>query len=820
MLTESSMFDNSLLDKAQTIRNVQANFPAELTALPQWVVWRYIPRPNKPKPEKKPYRPSGYPASVNDPATWGPFEEACEALLNSNYDGIGFVFTEETGVTGIDLDHAVTDGLPEDWAYDTLKDFPDTYAEYSVSGTGVHILTRSTAGTIGKRRDNTEVYSGLRFFVVTGNKLPVHPNTVEACPEGLAKVVAKVTTKDDDPTEDDASTGGLADTHRNSAALTLSDDQLLQRMFASRNGSEIRALWDGRTGDDHSAADMALCNHLAFWTGNDAARINALFCQSGLYRAEKWDKRHSSDGRTYGQMTIEQAIAGTRNTYSGTRPNSSGSGNGAPPAARKPAATTPDGVERFTTDYGNARRFTGQYGDDARFVSGWGWLVYDGQRWQRDATGAAMRMAKETALGILDEAKDAMRRAERVIEQLKNTTDRNEQERLTEERDKHVKRANELTGWALKSQGDARLKAMLSLAESEIEVVASVDDFDADLFLLNVQNGTLDLRTGELRPHNRADMLTKLAPVEYDPNAQCPRFEQFMLEVFMGDSELNSYAQRALGYTLTGSVQEQCFFFCHGDGANGKSTLFEAFRQVLGPDYWMKMTSETLMVRQNNGIPNDVARLQGIRMVVASEIEEGSRWAEGKLKDMTGGDTIPARYLHHEYFDFKPAFKLFVFGNNKPIVRGTDNSTWRRMRLVPFEASFKGREDKTLPEKLKAEAAGILAWAVRGCLDWQRNGLGKAGKVEDSTEAYREEMDIVGKFVEECCVLLPAARTNSKQLYQAYVEWCREQGINARSQTAFGTQLAGRPGLKKYGGATRGWEGIGLKVVSTGGGEE
>jgi len=293
---------------------IRDNFPAELIEFPQWVVWRYEHSPKRRKPAKAPYSPTGRRASVDDPATWGTFENCADAYLTGKFSGMGFVFTEQAGITGIDLDDCIVDGYTLDWAIDVLRMFAGSYAEYSVSGTGVHILVRSTAGTVGARRNGIEVYSGLRFFVVTGDRLIVHPSAIAACPDGLTAVLAMV--QKEEPKQQ-VSTGVCdAPILISSAAPAMADHELLQRMFGSRNGAAIRSLWDGNTGDDPSAADLALCNHLAFWTGGDAVQIDAMFRRSGLYRP-KWDKKHSQDGRTYGAMTIDRAVADTRTVYTG-----------------------------------------------------------------------------------------------------------------------------------------------------------------------------------------------------------------------------------------------------------------------------------------------------------------------------------------------------------------------------------------------------------------------------------------------------------------------------------------------------------------------
>lgn len=823
------------LSPAEVVEQIRRNFPAELVEHPQprWVCWKYDLK-RKGKPAKRPINPNtGASASVDDPATWGTFEQAAKRYQSGGYDGIGYVFVQEDGLAGIDLDDAIVKDRVQDRAYDILQQFPGTYAESSVSETGIHILARNTAGVVGKRRNNVEVYSGSRFFVVTGDRLGLRPSTITAHPDALARLLESLADDDPPPVEaqpQSASTGGGV----TPAPLPDDDAELWESMFRATNGAAIQRLYNGDTsahGNDHSAADQALCNQLAFWARKDAARMDRMFRQSGLYREEKWDKRHHSDGRTYGQGTIDKAIADTHTVHSGTKastPQAYTNGS-APAAASAPAqpaqapALNPDlaNVSRFCTDYGNARRFVEQHATDLRYVPGWGWLVWDGQRWKRDADGETTRRAKQTVLTIFDESKAAHRLAEKAVEALQaavasGTATDADKERLTKERDARLALAKTLTDWAMKSQGEARIKAMISLAESELEVIANVASFDADLFLLNVENGTLDLRTGQLRPHSRDDLLTKMAPVNFDPNAAAPLWDKFIKRIFQNDADLIGFVQRMLGYTLTGATTEQCFMFAHGNGANGKSTLFEVIQYLLGPDYARTLSSDALMARNTSGgIPNDLAALQGARLVVASEIEEGARWAESKLKDWTGGDILTARFLHKEFFDFKPQFKLCIFGNHKPVVRGLDEGIWRRVRLVPFEVTIPANErDRALVGKLREELPGILAWMVRGCIDWRRDGLGSAEKVALATDEYREENDIVGRFITECCIVKPGTSAPIDALYSSYVRWCGREGINARSKISLGKALserAERDGLqKKPSNGVNWWIGIGL----------
>ncbi len=345
---------------------------------------------------------------------------------------------------------------------------------------------------------------------------------------------------------------------------------------------------------------------------------------------------------------------------------------------------------------------------------------------------------------------------------------------------------------ALSTESEARLRAMINLAQSEPGIPVTEVELDADPWLLNVLNGTLDLKTGELRPHLREDLITKLSPVRYDLDATCPTWDKFLQHIMDGDEDRIRFLQKAIGYSLTGSTTEQVLFIFYGNGANGKSTFLITIHSLLG-DYARQTPTETLLIKRGNGIPNDVARLKGARFVDAAEAESGKQLAEALVKQLTGGDKIPARFLYGEFFEFDVTFKLFLAVNHKPIIRGNDYAIWRRIRLVPFNVTIPPEEqDKTLSEKLKAELPGILRWAVEGCLLWQKEGLGVPDLVKSATGDYRAEMDVIADFIAECCEVAPGAKTPFKALYKRYTEWCQENQEESIGKKDFGRCLTER----------------------------
>jgi putative DNA primase/helicase len=442
-----------------------------------------------------------------------------------------------------------------------------------------------------------------------------------------------------------------------------------------------------------------------------------------------------------------------------------------------------DGTKAFNrTDVGNAKRLIHRHGHNLRYCWLWSkWLVWDGRRWIRDDSGEVFRLAKDTVANIYREAAVAP--------------------------DDETRKA--LAGHAMRSEAGARIKEMVDLARSDVPIMP--DELDADPWLLNTRSGTVDLRTGKLREHRREDLITKIAPVEYRPDADAPVWAAFLDRV-QPNEEMRAFLQRSTGYSATGDTSEQCLFINHGVGANGKSTFQEALAAALG-DYAMRAPTEMLMAKRAGGVPNDVARLKGSRFVAASETEEGRRLAESLIKDLTGQDTITARFMRAEWFDFAPTHKLWLSTNHKPEIRGTDVAIWRRIRLIPWTVTIPPTEqDKKLPAKLRDELPGILAWIVRGCLQWQRKGLQAPDEVRKATVEYRAEMDVLAGFLSDCCELEGDLWDYSKDLYDSYKRWCEDNGERTESKRRFGERLRER-GFARDKGGSRGahlWRGLRL----------
>jgi putative DNA primase/helicase len=416
--------------------------------------------------------------------------------------------------------------------------------------------------------------------------------------------------------------------------------------------------------------------------------------------------------------------------------------------ARKRSAATSSTL--FRTDLGNARRLVKRHGENIRFIHEWRkWIIWSGNRWEVDNDGAVVRLAKETVTAMYSEALQITSQSRR----------------------------DALIKHALKSQAESRLTAMVSLAESEIEVALSAKALDSNPWLVGVQNGVVELKTGKFRAGRREDLITKQASVWYDPNAHCPQWLKFLDTITGGDKLLQAYLQRAIGYTLTGSVREEVAFVLYGTGNNGKSTFRESVHNLFG-DYALASDASLLIERKTpGGATEEIARLAGRRFVAVNETKENDQLYEARVKFITSQDTITARNLYSHFFDFFPTHKTFVTTNHKPIIRETDEGIWRRLHLVPFTITVpRDRVEKDFRERhLMPEMAGILNWAIEGALAYLNEGLSPPAAVQVATDEYRRDMDVVGQWLEERCVREPNANTPSSTAYFDYKFWADEE---------------------------------------------
>lgn len=434
-----------------------------------------------------------------------------------------------------------------------------------------------------------------------------------------------------------------------------------------------------------------------------------------------------------------------------------------------------------------AERMVHRHGKDLRYCVSHGWLAWTSQRWRRDDLLEVERRTKETVLSLYHEASnigdDARRKA--------------------------------VLDFARSSETNHRRNGVIALARSEPGITIRADDLDCDPWLLNCENGTIDLRTGKLRPHERDDLITKIAPVAYDPDTQCPQWMKFLNDIFAGDKAMIGFVQRALGHALTGVVRDHILHVLYGTGANGKSTLTEAMIGMLG-DYAMMAAPGLLLRKRNEQHPTERAALWGKRLIACMETGEGRRLDEELVKQLTGNDTITARFMRADFFSFKPSHKLLLGTNHKPEVRGTDHAIWRRIQLWPFAVTIPdAQQDHELPDKLKTEWPGILRWCVDGCLEWQRVGLAAPQLVTAATAAYRAESDRIASFVDEHCTIDPDAKVAACDLYASYKAWAESGGEETLKQKRFGEAMTERGYSRVPFGPTRRKHYLGIGLVSS-----
>lgn len=438
------------------------------------------------------------------------------------------------------------------------------------------------------------------------------------------------------------------------------------------------------------------------------------------------------------------------------------------------------------TDTSNAEWIAQLFGKRIRYDHMRGrWLLWHKHYWQEDENGRIYRVATKAAR-----------------ERYHHLTD-------IEDPEKRQKMAK----WAIGSENRNRLEAAVALVKNIKPIADSGKDWDTNPWLFAVKNGVIDLQTGKLQSGRPEDRITLHSDVEYDVDAKCPRWLQFIDEVFSEDRDLIDYIWRLAGYSMSGVTNEQIYVLCYGSGANGKGRFLAAIRYVFG-NYSYDAPFSTFELTNRPAIPNDLAALERRRFVTSSETNEGTRLNEARIKALSGEDPVTARYLHHEFFTFTPVCKVWLAVNHKPRVQDDSYGFWRRVRLIPFERQFKGeKDDKNLGRRLQAEAPGILNWLVAGCLEWQERGLDPIPAViSRATEAYQAESDALSQFLEDCCTVNPNATTKAGDLYKTYVKWAQEQGLSERERftnNAFGRRM-GNKFTKSHGEHGTRYHGIGL----------
>lgn len=753
--------------------------PEELKELKQWCCFKLEQRGEKMTKIPVDANTGGFGKS-NDESTWATFEVAHEAIKKYNLDGLGFYF--KAPYFGIDIDGVKEDidrylsGIEKEQENNIVAEFIEmmgSYSEISVSGTGIHIIAKGELPEGARRKGNVEMYDSGRFFVMTGNKIGSYSQIIDDDYGRINYLHQKYLKK-----SEVAATSKQA--NKEKPGTTLSQDEIIDIALKSRSGGRFNVFMNGgweQFYNSQSEADMAFANDLAFWTNLDFAMMDNIFRSSALMR-DKWDREQN--GSTYGQITLQKAIDECNDTFK------------APEKDDFNLIVVEDNIKPVKRNFysyddtGNALRFYDAFGANVRYsYVRKGWFFYDGQLWIFDQQGMAKRLADRTITAMKDE-----------------------KIHIPEGEDEE--KARKIFAKHLKSTRNSNGKTNM-LKEAQHLLPIQPEDFDSDIFLFNVQNGYLNLKDGKLYEHDREKFFTKISPVEYTDKIDCPLWLDFLDTIFAGDKELIEYMQRAVGYSLCGSTEEQVMFILYGNGRNGKSVFLDIITELFG-SYATNIQPQTIMVKQStSGANSDIARLNGARFVTAAESGDGVRLDEGLVKQLTGGDKVTARFQYENEFDFNPQFKLWLCTNHKPIIRGTDEGIWRRLAIVPFNVYIPdSKVDYHLKSKLKREIKGILKWAVDGFMKWQESGLQEPGTVKAQRAEYRTEMDSVENFINECCVRDPHKETKAKPLFSAYREWAIENNQYQMSSTKFGREL-GKKFDKKKSNGTNVYMGIALK---------
>jgi len=741
--------------------NQYDNLPQELRENGRFNCWRYEVKKGGGKPDKVPYNVlTGGKGQSNNPATFTDYRTALSAV--KNYDGLG------VGVFGdlefIDIDHCVKDRVIVTAEARDIVETMDSYTEISPSGTGLRIIGKAPGFRfdasryyIQNKRRGLEIYiSGVtkKFLTVTGNT--IRAKGLEERGAQLRIVLNKYMIR--------PSPRKPANVE---ARSYLTDDAVLAKAMAAKNGEAFRRLWEGDTSGyaSHSEADMALCSMLAFWCGWDTEQMDRLFRRSGLYR-DKWDRPQS--GSTYGALTLAKAATDAHEIYT--------------PGGKREAAAVdfsggitledirPESNPRYEwNDIGTGNLFADMYKDELRYVpERKSWFFYDGSIWKQD-TGSL----------------HAMERCKRLFEQWMMYA-----LGITDER-RRTDYIKFITKWSSRGCRETILK------DAQGVYPVSMTEFDKDPMVFNCANVTLFLTKDgvDAMPHNSADFLTKISDVVYNPSARSDRWLRFTFEIMSNNGETCRFVQKSFGYGFTGATHLECLFVLYGATTrNGKGTICESVLRVAG-GYGCTVRPETISLKtgSNSQAPTeDVARLSGIHFANISEPGKGLVLNAALMKSMTGNDTLNARFLHENSFDFRPQFKIFINTNYLPVVADTTLFSSGRLIIIPFERHFdENEQDKTLKQEFaKPEVqSAILNWLIEGWLMLQSEGLEPPESVKAATESYRHESDKIGMFVEDCLISEPNSEIRTADAYARYQEWCRDNGCFAENARNFRQSL-------------------------------
>lgn len=829
----------------EELQQKYSQIPPELKKVKRWVCYN---------DKKIPMNAiSGGYARCSDPITWCSFNVAIMGCYKYQFSGIGFMlgYDEKTGINffGIDLDNhedkeTGKKQLTPNEFYDLSQEFInalDSYTEYSHSGEGVHIICKGFLPEGNRRRAGCpiEMYDTDRFFTMSGNV--INNSDVQERTKEIKPLWEKYLNVQDEKRiafqsrENTITIGGFS--YKNNVVTVgghdLDDTELIDKIRASKNGSNFISLYNGdmsRYSNDHSVADMAMCDILAFWTGCNAQQMDRIFRKSGLMR-KKWDEKRGK--QTYGERIIEAAISSQTDVY-------------VPPTKtiviqteekdiknlevkQKPIVPTVEKIEvdekgdpifkikkifkKYSlTDTGNAERFYDYFGDLFKYnASSKVFLYWNGKNWVNDEKNFVKKYADK----IIDILKDEIKQTTREIDEMSREEGANK-ETIKEKQSILKGMIDNMKRVSNKAGKDAMISEFqhlhdISVVEEELDIYGT---------LLNTDSGIVDLENNKIIPYDKKLLLTK--------NTKCkvsfeePKvFLKFLNDIFERKGrpeetkEIIHCIRKALAYCLSDSVAEQCMFILHGGGSNGKSTFIELICDVLG-DYAITADSELLIQNKNStgqSTQFSLASLRGARLVATSETDEGKALAEARIKKMTGDNMVRAQHKFGKEFSYKTTYKIWMATNPKPIIRGTDHGIWRRMFYIPFENIFsEENKDKKMPEKLRAEKPQILGWLIEGYDLYKKEGLTKPKCLEEALADYKNQMNVINAYIKSECTDFPGFETAARALYQDYKTWAKDNTEYCMSEGKFKEEMV-KKGYKRVRKAA-GWFYVGIKMNS------
>ena len=722
-----------------------------LRELPQrWCVWKLAKRAGTDKFGKIPYqaRNPRVKAKKNEPDNWASFEEATQV---TGMDGVGLLTGQ--GITVIDLDDCTVAPYELSPEAQAFVESLDSWAEWSQSGCGVHIFLYAESASRNRIRFRGSITGEIlgegQYVAMTGKQVSGTPDDLA---HGQQIIKDILSAHDQEKSKDEAQ-------HHNTKNEQLSDDEVLKRANTAKNSDKFSRLWRNEIDDYESSseADLALAGILAFWCGpGHEEQVERLMRRSELVRP-KWDTPRKDS--TYLRITIDEAYRGRADFY----------GQG---LTADGAATVTD--TQTWTEIGVGKLLAQTFGEDLIYIPGAGWFGWNGKWWVTDNGEHAESCVKQVI--------------ENLWKDVPGITDSTARGKAAQ--------------WLKSISTAAKVRGVVSMARVEKKIQLMQSPFDPDDSLLNTQNGIVNLRTGVLSPHDSRRYCSRITTVEYDPHAQCPRWETFLNEVTCGDEGLADFLHRAAGYSLTGSCREEAMFIHLGKGGNGKGTFCETLAKILGTGAhgYSAMASAEMFTMRKFGQPVEAARqaaeIAGARFVLGCESDQGVYLNEAALKRLTGNDTVNAREPYKKARDVRPTWKIHIQTNHYPTVSGMDSGLWRRIKCVQWSADFTGKNgDLMLKEKLLSkEARGILAWAIRGSVQWYRQGLKTPVSIESFTKNYRRENDLVGMWIDEECHTGTDVTDQSSELFRCFSTWLRGYGFRADDWniTRFGRSLTAK----------------------------